>query len=95
MSCALFADFEREQAAADASSPSVEASIPTSPSAGIPTQPPAFYAFPTVEQLQAATEADLRQHGFGYRARYIVETVRMLAARPEGEGANAVVASHS
>ena len=37
-----------------------------------------YYSFPTPEQLSAATEADLRQLGMGYRARYIVETTRSI-----------------
>ena len=36
------------------------------------------YSFPTPEELSAATEADLRQLGMGYRARYIVETTRSI-----------------
>lgn len=46
-----------------------------------------YNAFPTIEQLSAATEADLRSAGFGYRARYIVESAKMLAAKPEGGAA--------
>lgn len=37
-----------------------------------------MHAFPTVEQLQAATEEDLRANGFGYRAGYIAEAARQL-----------------
>ena len=37
-----------------------------------------YYSFPTPEQLSVATEADLRQLGMGYRARYIVETTRSI-----------------
>jgi len=37
-----------------------------------------FYSFPTLEQLSRATEKDLRELGFGYRAKYIVKTVQML-----------------
>lgn len=43
-----------------------------------------YYAFPSLEQLQAATEESLREASFGYRARYIVETVQLLTDRPEG-----------
>ncbi|KAK9811506.1 hypothetical protein WJX72_004959 [[Myrmecia] bisecta] len=32
---------------------------------------PAFYAFPTLEQLSKATGADLRADGFGYRSRHV------------------------
>eukprot|EP01025_Chloroclados_australasicus_P062864 TRINITY_DN8274_c0_g2_i1.p1 TRINITY_DN8274_c0_g2~~TRINITY_DN8274_c0_g2_i1.p1 ORF type:complete len:372 (-),score=23.84 TRINITY_DN8274_c0_g2_i1:454-1569(-) len=39
-----------------------------------------FYAFPTLAQLQDATEADLRANGFGYRAKYVVDTVNVLCA---------------
>lgn len=34
--------------------------------------------FPTPEQLSTATEEDLRELGVGYRAKYIVETVKMI-----------------
>jgi N-glycosylase/DNA lyase len=38
-----------------------------------------YHAFPTPEQLAAATEADLRDLGLGYRAPYVVETAEMVA----------------
>lgn len=44
----------------------------------------ALYAFPTLEQLSAATEEALREDGFGYRAKYITGSVAQLLARPEG-----------
>jgi N-glycosylase/DNA lyase len=37
-----------------------------------------FYAFPTVKQLSRATEKQLRDLSFGYRAKYIVKTVSSL-----------------
>lgn len=41
-----------------------------------------FYAFPTLEQLnQDGMEAKLRQAGFGYRAKYICGTAKMLATK--------------
>lgn len=43
-----------------------------------------FHAFPTIEQLEAADEAALRAAGFGYRAKFIVGTVRELGAKPGG-----------
>lgn len=43
-----------------------------------------FFVFPSIEQLQRATEGSLRDNGFGYRARYIVETAQALQSRPEG-----------
>ena len=46
-----------------------------------------MHAFPTVEQLQAATEDDLRANGFGYRAAYIAEAARQLHDKGcEGDG---------
>jgi len=39
-----------------------------------------YRAFPTPERLAAATEADLRELGLGYRAPYVVETAEMVAA---------------
>ena len=46
-----------------------------------------FYAFPTLEQLTDASEEDLRATGFGYRARYVVQTVAQLRAQPGGGAA--------
>jgi hypothetical protein len=43
-----------------------------------------YYAFPTLQQLAAATEDELRALGFGYRARFIVGAVEDLLARPGG-----------
>ena len=37
-----------------------------------------MHAFPTVQQLQAVTDEDLRSNGFGYRAAYIAETASLL-----------------
>lgn len=56
-------------------------------SKGAPALPPALYAFPTLDQLAAATEDELRVAGFGYRARYIVGAVEELRERPEGGAA--------
>ncbi|DBA76918.1 TPA: 8-oxoguanine glycosylase ogg1 [Trebouxia sp. C0004] len=44
----------------------------------------AFYSFPTLEQLSAASEAALRAEGFGYRAKFITGTVQALLAKPGG-----------
>lgn len=41
----------------------------------------AYHAFPTLTQLQRATEAQLREMGFGYRAKFIVKTVQLLQER--------------
>ncbi|SDQ59871.1 DNA-3-methyladenine glycosylase family protein [Natronobacterium texcoconense] len=38
-----------------------------------------YYAFPTPDQLAAATEAELRELGLGYRAPYVVRTAEMVA----------------
>lgn len=43
------------------------------------------YTFPTITQLRTATEEELRANGFGYRAKFIVGTAKMLddaAIRP-------------
>jgi len=32
-----------------------------------------YYSFPTISQLMKATEDELRNLGFGYRAKYIVD----------------------
>lgn len=42
------------------------------------------FHFPSAERLAAElSEDELRKNGFGYRAKYIVQTARMLAARAE------------
>ena len=41
-----------------------------------------YHAYPTPEQVAAASEAELRALGLGYRAPYVLETARMVA---EGE----------
>ncbi|KAJ6819966.1 uncharacterized protein M6B38_398655 [Iris pallida] len=43
-----------------------------------------FYEFPTVERLAEVREEELRQAGFGYRAKYVVGTVKALQAKPGG-----------
>lgn len=45
------------------------------------SQERAFYAFPTLEQLSAVTEADLREAGFGYRAKFVTGTVTALRGK--------------
>jgi N-glycosylase/DNA lyase len=45
-----------------------------------------YHAFPTPEQLAAATESDLRELSLGYRAPYVLRTAEMVAtgeATPE------------
>lgn len=44
----------------------------------------AFYSFPDIEKLQDAREEDLRNAGFGYRAKFIEATARMLKDMPGG-----------
>ena len=46
-----------------------------------------FYAFPTVQQLGAATEQALRDMGFGYRAKFIAGSVAALAEKEGGPNA--------
>lgn len=46
------------------------------------------YAFPTLEALDKATEADLGPIKLGYRAKYITETSRALVAGTGTEGLN-------
>jgi N-glycosylase/DNA lyase len=38
-----------------------------------------YHAFPTPDQLAAATEAELREHKLGYRAPYVQRTAAMVA----------------
>ncbi|KAL5704442.1 DNA-(apurinic or apyrimidinic site) lyase [Ranunculus cassubicifolius] len=43
-----------------------------------------FYKFPSLERLGAVSEDELRAAGFGYRAKYIVDTVKILKSKPGG-----------
>ncbi|GMY06723.1 N-glycosylase/DNA lyase OGG1 [Fagus crenata] len=43
-----------------------------------------FYQFPSLEQLAMVSEAQLREAGFGYRAKYVVGTVNALQSKPGG-----------
>lgn len=43
-----------------------------------------FYEFPSLEQLSRVSEAELREAGFGYRAKYITGAVDTLRSKPEG-----------
>lgn len=47
-----------------------------------PDAGPAFHRLPTWDELAAIPERDLRACLLGFRARYIAETARFLAARP-------------
>ncbi|CAJ1974254.1 unnamed protein product [Sphenostylis stenocarpa] len=43
-----------------------------------------FHAFPSLEQLSSVSEQQLRDAGFGYRAKYIIGTVNALRTKPGG-----------
>ncbi|XP_027354801.1 N-glycosylase/DNA lyase OGG1 isoform X1 [Abrus precatorius] len=43
-----------------------------------------FHAFPNLEQLSLVSEQQLRNAGFGYRAKYIIGTVKALQSKPGG-----------
>lgn len=43
-----------------------------------------YFSFPTLSQLSAATEEELRGLGFGYRAKFITGSVAALAEKPGG-----------
>ncbi|XP_058786934.1 N-glycosylase/DNA lyase OGG1 [Vicia villosa] len=43
-----------------------------------------FHAFPTLHQLSLVSEQQLRDAGFGYRAKYIVGAVSALQSKPGG-----------
>ncbi|KAH7681070.1 N-glycosylase/DNA lyase protein [Dioscorea alata] len=43
-----------------------------------------FHQFPTLERLALVSERELRDAGFGYRAKYIVGTVKALQEKPGG-----------
>ncbi|KAK2194819.1 bifunctional HhH-GPD domain/DNA glycosylase/Helix-hairpin-helix [Babesia duncani] len=40
-----------------------------------------FYAFPTLSQLQTATREALEKLGFGYRARYLADSVNIMKSK--------------
>ncbi|XP_021604152.1 N-glycosylase/DNA lyase OGG1 isoform X2 [Manihot esculenta] len=43
-----------------------------------------FHEFPSLERLAMATEQELREAGFGYRAKYVTGTVDALQLKPGG-----------
>ncbi|XVF36959.1 hypothetical protein REPUB_Repub19eG0103600 [Reevesia pubescens] len=43
-----------------------------------------FHEFPSLERLSVVSEEELRQAGFGYRAKYITGTVDVLQSKPDG-----------
>nr|XP_010930741.2 N-glycosylase/DNA lyase OGG1 [Elaeis guineensis]XP_010930742.2 N-glycosylase/DNA lyase OGG1 [Elaeis guineensis] len=43
-----------------------------------------FHEFPSLDRLSLVSEQELREAGFGYRAKYIVGTVKALQAKPGG-----------
>ncbi|XP_022993891.1 N-glycosylase/DNA lyase OGG1 isoform X2 [Cucurbita maxima] len=43
-----------------------------------------FHEFPSLERLSLVSEAELREAGFGYRAKYIIGTVKELKGKPGG-----------
>lgn len=43
-----------------------------------------FYEFPSLERLMTVSEKEFREAGFGYRAKYIVGTVKALQSKPGG-----------
>ncbi|BAT78668.1 hypothetical protein VIGAN_02137900 [Vigna angularis var. angularis] len=43
-----------------------------------------FHVFPSLEQLSSVSEQQLRDAGFGYRAKYIIGTVNALRSKPGG-----------
>jgi len=49
--------------------------------------PQEYFAFPTLEQLTAATDEALRRDGFGYRAKFVVGTVAALREKDGGGAA--------
>ncbi|XP_024396718.1 N-glycosylase/DNA lyase OGG1 [Physcomitrium patens] len=44
-----------------------------------------FHQFPSLEELAPISESQLRENGFGYRAKYIVGAVEMLRQKEGGE----------
>lgn len=46
-----------------------------------------LFQFPTAEALSLATESDLRSLGMGYRAKFLVESSKIAAGKPDGAAA--------
>ncbi|KAG2387107.1 hypothetical protein C9374_002142 [Naegleria lovaniensis] len=42
-----------------------------------------MYKFPTLNQLESCTEQALKDKNFGYRAKYIIQTIQKLKKKPE------------
>eukprot|EP00586_Coscinodiscus_wailesii_P014524 CAMPEP_0172521056 /NCGR_PEP_ID=MMETSP1066-20121228/292357_1 /TAXON_ID=671091 /ORGANISM="Coscinodiscus wailesii, Strain CCMP2513" /LENGTH=618 /DNA_ID=CAMNT_0013303907 /DNA_START=242 /DNA_END=2099 /DNA_ORIENTATION=+ len=53
------------------------------PSDGDDGEPWSFFSFPTLRNLSEVSEQELRELGFGYRAKYIRQTVELLSEREE------------
>lgn len=43
-----------------------------------------FHQFPSLERLSKVSEQELREAGFGYRAKYLVGTIKALQSKPGG-----------
>ena len=43
-----------------------------------------LFQFPTAEALSLATESDLRSLGMGYSARFLMESSKIAASKPDG-----------
>uniref|UniRef100_A0A1D1Y9E7 DNA-(apurinic or apyrimidinic site) lyase n=1 Tax=Anthurium amnicola TaxID=1678845 RepID=A0A1D1Y9E7_9ARAE len=43
-----------------------------------------FHQFPSIDRLAIVSEEQLREAGFGYRAKYIVDTIKALLVKPGG-----------
>lgn len=43
-----------------------------------------FYEFPSLKRLSMVSEIELREAGFGYRAKYVAGTVNALQSKPDG-----------
>lgn len=56
-----------ERLCRDYGTPLAPSCLPVGPAEAQAQQPLELYAFPTLEQLSAATEEQLRAAGFGYR----------------------------
>jgi N-glycosylase/DNA lyase len=47
-----------------------------------------FYKFPNLNQLSTATEEELKELGFGYRANYVVKTVQLIKEKQNKLGSD-------
>lgn len=75
---------ERAAGPSSPATPSVSKSASAAAGSGSGALDGDCFAFPSLQQLSKATEQQLRDAGFGYRAKYVTGSVQALLAKPGG-----------